>query len=121
MGPASSRPPGRTRQEGAPRARPRPALAAPRAGSNALARARPRHAGHSHTEILTLTDGEPRPRRDTVLATKPPWGRAMTYVRVSVLSSDPAKQQETERFANELFVPGLRQLPGFRRYTAAGD
>ena len=45
----------------------------------------------------------------------------MTYVRVSVLSSDPAKQQETERFANELFVPGLRQLPGFRRYTAAGD
>ena len=45
----------------------------------------------------------------------------MTYVRVSVLSSDPAKQEEIERFANERFVPKLRQLPGFRRWTAAGD
>jgi hypothetical protein len=45
----------------------------------------------------------------------------MTFVRVTVLSTDPAKQAEIERFANERFVPKIRQLPGFRRWTAAGD
>ncbi|HYT92163.1 MAG TPA: hypothetical protein VEL76_25840 [Gemmataceae bacterium] len=45
----------------------------------------------------------------------------MTHVRVTVLSSDPAKQAEIDRFAEERFLPKLRQLPGFRRWTAAGD
>jgi hypothetical protein len=45
----------------------------------------------------------------------------MTYVRVSVLSYDPARYEDLYRFANERFIPKLRQLPGFRRYTAAGD
>jgi heme-degrading monooxygenase HmoA len=45
----------------------------------------------------------------------------MPYVRVTVLSYDPAKQEAIERFANEQFDTKLRQLPGFRRWTSAGD
>ena len=45
----------------------------------------------------------------------------MTYVRVTLLSADQSRQAEVERFANEQFIPKLRQLPGFRRWVAAGD
>jgi hypothetical protein len=45
----------------------------------------------------------------------------MPYVRVTVVSYDPARQEEIARFAEEQFEPKLRQLPGFRRWTAAGD
>ena len=45
----------------------------------------------------------------------------MPYVRVTVVSYDPARQEEIERFAVEQFEPKLGQLPGFRRWTAAGD
>jgi hypothetical protein len=57
-----------------------------------------------------------------VLATTPPRGRTtMPYARVSVLSYDPARYDDLDRFANEQFIPKVRRLPGFRRYTAAGD
>jgi quinol monooxygenase YgiN len=43
------------------------------------------------------------------------------YVRVTPYSGDPAREQEVVRFAEERLIPALRQLPGFRRYLAAGD
>jgi hypothetical protein len=45
----------------------------------------------------------------------------MPYVRVTVVSYDPARQEAIERFAEEHFDSKIRQLPGFRRWTAAGD
>ena len=45
----------------------------------------------------------------------------MPYVRVTVVSYDPAKNEEISRFAEEHFEPMIRQLPGFRRWTSASD
>jgi hypothetical protein len=45
----------------------------------------------------------------------------MPYVRVSVVSYDPARLEELERFDQEQVYSRMRQLPGFRRWTAAGD
>ena len=43
------------------------------------------------------------------------------YVRVHLLSLDPAKSRQIMRFTDEEVVPKYRDLPGFRRFTAAGD
>ncbi len=43
------------------------------------------------------------------------------YVRVQILSVDPAKARQIVHFAEEDVIPKLKRLPGFRRYTAAGD
>jgi len=43
------------------------------------------------------------------------------YVRVSQAHFDPSREQETLQFIEEQIVPAVRQLPGFRRYTAAGE
>jgi hypothetical protein len=45
----------------------------------------------------------------------------MPYVRVTVSSYDPTRQEEIARLAENQFNPNIRQLPGFRRWTAAGD
>jgi hypothetical protein len=45
----------------------------------------------------------------------------MPYVRVTVVSFDPAGLEELERFDQEQVYPRMRQLAGFRRWTAAGD
>jgi hypothetical protein len=45
----------------------------------------------------------------------------MPYVRVTTLSLDPAKARSIMRFTEEQIIPRTRRLPGFRRYTAAGD
>jgi hypothetical protein len=51
-----------------------------------------------------------------------PWGRrTMPYVRVALLSFDPARLEEIQRSNTERSLPRIRQLPGFRRYTGAGD
>lgn len=36
-------------------------------------------------------------------------------------SFDPAKLQDVVHLTEERLIPVLRQLPGFRRYTGAGD
>lgn len=43
------------------------------------------------------------------------------YVRVQRLSLDPARARAIMRFTNERLIPRIRHLPGFRRYTVAGD
>jgi heme-degrading monooxygenase HmoA len=45
----------------------------------------------------------------------------MPSVRVTVLSADPGRFADIERFANERLIPAIRQQPGFRHYTSAGD
>jgi hypothetical protein len=45
----------------------------------------------------------------------------MPYVRVTVVSYDPARHEELERFDEEQIYSRMRELPGFRRWTAAGD
>jgi hypothetical protein len=45
----------------------------------------------------------------------------MPWVRVTLMSSDPARFAEIERYANEKFIPMIRQQPGFRHYTSAAD
>jgi hypothetical protein len=43
------------------------------------------------------------------------------FIRVTPYSFDPTKEQEVLRISHERLVPALRQLPGFRSYTGAGD
>ncbi len=43
------------------------------------------------------------------------------YVRVTPFVLDLAREQEVTRFSEEQLLPAIRQLPGFRRYTAAVD
>ncbi len=43
------------------------------------------------------------------------------YVRVTPFTADPPREQEVSRFAKERLIAALRQLPGVRRYLAAGD
>jgi hypothetical protein len=45
----------------------------------------------------------------------------MPYVRVTMLHLDPTKARQIMRFTEEQLIPRLRRLPGFRRYTSAGD
>jgi hypothetical protein len=45
----------------------------------------------------------------------------MPYVRVTVVSYDPAREEEINRFDEEQVYSRMRQLPGFRRWTAASD
>jgi hypothetical protein len=45
----------------------------------------------------------------------------MPYVRVQLVSLDPAKSRQIARFTEKQLVPKFRRLPGFRRYTAAAD
>ena len=43
------------------------------------------------------------------------------YVRVTLLSLDPARYEEVRRFTDEHSLPRIRQLPGYHSYTSAGD
>jgi hypothetical protein len=43
------------------------------------------------------------------------------YVRVTPFRYDPARAAEILRFTGERLIPLLRHVPGFRRYTGAGD
>jgi hypothetical protein len=45
----------------------------------------------------------------------------MPYVRVTVVSYDPTRQEELERFDEEQVYPRMRQLPGFRRWLDHGS
>ncbi len=45
----------------------------------------------------------------------------MPYVRVTMLHLDPAKSRQIMRYTEEQLIPRLRRLPGFRRFTSAGD
>ena len=43
------------------------------------------------------------------------------YVRAQLLSIDPSQSRQIMRFLEGQLIPKLRKVPGFRRYTAAGD
>ncbi|HEX5503204.1 MAG TPA: hypothetical protein VFW96_11315, partial [Thermomicrobiales bacterium] len=43
------------------------------------------------------------------------------YLRFTTISFDPARQDEITRFADEEFLPAIRQIPGFRHYFGAVD